>query len=101
LNASPSLSGLKTFLFGISDASPEKMSGLHNLLIMDGKFEAELPAGGSRELLRAETWGKSHMELRVDTQFVRFPFPLWHTTSDFEQLPDGRKGTKNADKRAV
>jgi hypothetical protein len=28
--------------------------------------------GGNRELLGAKIWGKSHMELRVDTQFVRF-----------------------------
>jgi hypothetical protein len=30
--------------------------------------------GGQRESLQSEIWGKSHIELRVDTQFVRFSF---------------------------
>jgi hypothetical protein len=61
-------------LFGISVASPENMSELHNLLKMDGKLAAANPAGGKRELLQVEIWGKSHMKLRMDTQFVHFSF---------------------------
>jgi hypothetical protein len=55
---------------------------------------------GNGELIRAEVWGKSHMELCVDTQFVRFLFIGDPPPTNFEQHPDGQKGTKNADKRA-
>jgi len=62
----------------------------------------QLPSlGSNRDLCQAEIWGKSHMELRVDTQFVRFSFTAWHSPADFEQYPGGQKGTQNADKRAV
>jgi hypothetical protein len=40
------------------------------------------------------------MELRVDTQFVRFSSMAQYPTTDFEQHASGQKGTKNADKRA-
>ena len=59
-------------LFGISDASQEKMSALHNPLIMGGKLTRLYVPLSQRECFHVEIWGKSHMELRVDTQFVRF-----------------------------
>ena len=67
---------------------------------MDGKLAVAFLPGGQQESLRVEIWGKSHMELRVDTQFVRFSFTAEHCTTYFEQHPGGRKGTQNADKRA-
>ena len=59
-------------MFGISDASLEKMSMPHNHLIMEEKLAA-LPPKGNENFFWLEIWGKSHKELRVDTQFVRFP----------------------------
>jgi hypothetical protein len=50
------------------------MSGFDNPLIMDEKLEDLSSLGSHRKPLQVEICGKSHMELRVDTQFVRFSF---------------------------
>jgi len=73
------LRGPEKALFGISDASREKMSGLYNPLIMEGKSTSTLLLRSQKESLLVEIWGKSHMELRADTQFVRF----WFTSGEY------------------
>jgi hypothetical protein len=73
------LCGPEEALFGISDASREKMSGHHNPLIMDGKLTPAFFPWSLKESVQFEIWGKSHMELRADTQFVRF----WFTRGEY------------------
>ena len=63
-------------MFGISDARQEKMSALHNPLITGGKLTRLYVPQSQRECFHVEIWGKSHMELRAHTQFVRFYFTI-------------------------
>jgi hypothetical protein len=67
---------------------------------MDGKLAVPLLSGGQEASLQVEIWGKSHMEMRADTQFVRFSYTGGRMLTDSEQNLGGRKGTQNADKRA-
>jgi hypothetical protein len=48
------------------------MSVLYNPLIMGGKLAVAFPPKKKEEKPHGQIWGKSHMELRGDTQFVRF-----------------------------
>lgn len=54
------------------------MSGLDNPLKMDEKIEALSSLDGNRKPRQVEICGKSHTELCVDTQFVRFLFTSGH-----------------------
>jgi hypothetical protein len=61
-------------LFGISDASPENLSVILNPLKMEGKISGGFVPRKQKRSLHIEIWGKSHMKLRRDTQFVPFYF---------------------------
>jgi hypothetical protein len=58
--------------FGISNATREIMSAIYNYLTLNGETSHFGCKRLNRAALPVQTWGKSHMELRVGTQFVRF-----------------------------
>ena len=57
--------------------------------------------GNKSEVFRAEFWGKSLMELRVDTQFVRFSFTAWHPSMTLKNIQADRKELKMLTKGQV
>jgi hypothetical protein len=70
------------------------MSGLDNPLKMDEKFE-DLPVLGDwRKPRQVEVCGKSHTELRVDTQFVRFLFNGRHSPLTLNNIRTDEKELK-------
>jgi hypothetical protein len=56
---------------------------------------------GNWELLQAEVWGKTHMELRVDTQFVRFSFTGYPRPLTLNNIQTDRKELKMLTKGLV
>ena len=75
------------------------MSGPHNSLKMDGKLGLVEPLQSSGRRRIKIFWGKSHMKLGADAQFVRFSemtiarlFPLNDIWVDEKELKMQTKG---------
>ena len=86
-------------LVGIFNATWAKMSGPHNSLKMGGNVGGGGPLRPSGRPSIKTFWGKSHMKLGADAQFVRFSvttlarlFPLNDIWVDEKELKMQTKG---------